>query len=66
MRRALRQAGLLDVIQSWVAAAGADAQDAWEYATVFERDNRLIAAAAQSLGKTSAEIDGLFSLAATF
>ena len=65
MRRALRRESLLDAISAWVAASGPDTQDAWEYTTTFERSNPLIAAAAAVLGKTSADIDNLFRLAAS-
>ena len=59
-RRALRAAGLLDQINAYVATQDADAQDAWEYATVIERNNPIIASAAAALGMTGEQIDGLF------
>jgi len=65
-RRALRAAGLFDAVAGWVAQQDADTQDAWEYATVIERDNALLAGAAAALGMTEEQIDQLFILAATF
>ena len=65
MRRALRQVGFMDAVQQWAASAGPDAQDAWEYAVAFERSNSSIVAAAAALGKTPAQIDDLFRLAAS-
>ena len=64
VRRALRQSGLFDLVQQWVSQAGPDAQDAWEYAISFDSQNALITAAAQALGRSPADIDDLFRLAA--
>ena len=66
MRRALRQQGLADAVAAYVAAQDADTQDAWEYAVEIRRTDALIVQAASALGKTEAEIDDLFRLAATF
>jgi hypothetical protein len=38
----------------------------WRHAGAFKRDNAFVLTAATALGKTSAEIDDLFRLAATF
>lgn len=65
MRRALRQQGLMDAVTAYVAVQDADTQDAWEYAVEIRRDDALIASAADALGKTPAEIDDLFRLAAS-
>ncbi len=65
IRRALRRSGLYDAVAGFVAAADSDVKDAWEYATEIDRHNPLINAAAAALGKTDAEIDALFSLAAS-
>jgi len=66
MRRALRAENLLDAITAYVAAQDADTQDAWEYAVEIRRDDALIAAAADALAKSDAEVDDLFRLAASF
>lgn len=66
MRRALRQQGLADAVAAYVAAQDVDTQDAWEYAVEIRRTDALIVQAASALGKTEAEIDDLFRLAATF
>lgn len=65
MRRALRVAGLKAGIESFLASAGEEAQEAWEYAVEIRRDDALVAAAAQALGKTAEELDELFRVAAT-
>lgn len=65
MRRALRAVGLKDGINAFLEATGEEAQEAWEYAVEIRRDDRLVAAAAEALGKTDEELDELFRLAAT-
>lgn len=64
-RKAINAAGLRSSIEAAVAASGQDAQDAWEYATVIERNNSIIASMAAGLGLTSTQIDDLFRTAAT-
>jgi hypothetical protein len=64
MRRALRRAGLHDLMAEYVATLGEEAHEAWEYATVIDRADPLLAAAAQALGKGAADLDALFILAA--
>jgi hypothetical protein len=58
-----------------VAALAANVPDAtqravalalWRHATAFRRDHATIALVSAALGKTSAEIDALFILAASF
>lgn len=65
MRKALRASGLHADVLAYVAGINDEAQEAWEYATVIERGNPLIVAAAQSFGKTDEEIDAMFRLAAS-
>lgn len=65
IRLALSQLGLRSAVEDYVAAADQAVKDSWEYTTEFDRNHPLIAAAAQALNKTDAEIDALFSLAAT-
>ncbi len=65
MRRALRQAGLKAQVDAFVAAAGEEAQEAWEYAVEVRRDDALVAAAAASVSMSSGALDNLFRLAAT-
>ena len=65
MRKALRRTGLRAAVVSYLDTADPEVVEAWEYATVIERDNAMIAGAAAALGKTPAEIDDLFRLAAT-
>jgi hypothetical protein len=60
-RRALRAAGLLPTVNAWVAAqADEDIKDAWEYASIIERNGPLTTGAALALGLTDAQLDGLF------
>lgn len=63
-RKALRQAGLSDAVNSAVAAAAPEAQDAWQYADFLTRDNPIIATLGTQLGMDSTTIDHLFVLAA--
>lgn len=63
-RRALRQAGLLDQVDTLVATLPPEARDEWEYGLAVERDNPVIAAVAAALGLTAAQVDDLFRAAA--
>lgn len=66
MRRVLLQQGLLNGVEAFVQSADLETQMAWEYAVQIDRNNALIAAAAGALGKTDAEVDDLFRLAASY
>jgi hypothetical protein len=65
IRLALNALNLRETVDAYVAAAGQDTKDSWEYATQIDRDNPLIAACAAALGKSEEEIDALFELAAS-
>lgn len=65
IRRALLAQGLLDEVQAFVEAADLETRMAWEYAIQIDRDNALIAAAAEAIGATDADVDDLFRLAVT-
>lgn len=60
-RLALLQAGKLDDIEAAVAQLGTAAQIEWEYAQTVERSHPLV----QSLGMSDAELDVLFTQAAS-
>ena len=64
-RRALRAAGLLDTVEGWLSGQDVTVKEAWEYAIVFERLDPIVMAAATALGLTDAQIDDLFTVAAT-
>src|SRR5574344_2694380 len=59
-RLALLNAGLLDDAEAAIAAAGREAQLEWEYASVVERSNPVIAIVQQQQGVTDEQIDDLF------
>lgn len=60
-RRAMRAAGLYaQVLAAVNASPDPDVKDSWEYATIWHRDARWIAALGTSLNLTSAQIDALF------
>ena len=63
-RLALLGAGLLDDVEAVITAAGREAQIQWEYASVVERSNPVIAIVQQQQGMTDAQIDDLFREAA--
>lgn len=65
-RRALRQAGLSTLVADWLETADDETREAWDYAVEVRRDDAILAAAAAALGLTSADLDELFRLAATF
>ena len=63
-RLALLKAGLLDDAEAAIASAGREAQLEWEYASVAERSNPVIAIVQQQQGVTDEQIDDLFREAA--
>jgi hypothetical protein len=63
-RLALLQAGLLDQVDTAVAAAGRAAQLEWEYATTIDRGSALVEGLAASVPLTEAQLDALFTAAA--
>ena len=63
-RLALLGAGLLDDVEAVITAAGREAQIQWEYASVVERSNPVIAIVQPQQGMTDAQIDDLFREAA--
>ena len=63
-RLELLSRGLLDDVEAMIAAAGREAQIEWEYASLVERGNLVIAGVQQQQGFTDAQIDDLFREAA--
>jgi hypothetical protein len=59
-KAALREAGLLDVVEAAVAAAGGRMQDAWVGASAWDRGSELLAAVISQLGLNPDEADRLF------
>ena len=55
---------LLDDVEAVITAAGREAQIQWEYASVVERSNPVIAIVQQQQGMADAQIDDLFREAA--
>ena len=64
-RLALLGAGLLDQVNTLLNTAGGVDLITWEYASVINRSDPMITNLAASLGLTSAQIDALFTGAAT-
>lgn len=62
-RKALRQAGVFEQVQAYVATLTPAEQDEWEYALEIRRDNAILVAGAAAL---SLDLDELFVLGATF
>lgn len=65
MRKALNQLGLRAGVEAAVAGADQTTKDGWEFATEFVRDDDLVQTMGAALGKTEAEMDQLFALAAS-
>lgn len=66
MLTALHRAGLLAAIKGAVAASGdIELQIAFDESQEFQRNNPFLATMAAALGKTDAEVDAIFALAAT-
>ena len=63
-RLELLSRGLLDDVEAMIAAAGREAQIEWEYASLVERGNPVIAVVQQQQGMTDEQIDDLFREAA--
>ena len=55
---------LLDDVEAVISAAGREAQIQWEYASVVERSNPVIAIVQQQQGMTDVQIDDMFREAA--
>lgn len=66
MLTALHRVGLLATIKGAVAASGdVELQIAFDESQEFQRNNPFLATMAAALGKTDAEVDAIFALAAT-
>ncbi|MFN0043747.1 MAG: hypothetical protein ACKVSF_11120 [Alphaproteobacteria bacterium] len=62
-RIALSRAGKLAAVEAAVAAVGGETKITWEYATQIERALPMLAALAQALGLSDADLDALFTVA---
>ena len=65
IRLAMTQTGIRSNVEAAVNAASQEVQDTYHYATEFRRDDPLIPPLAKQLGITDAQLDQLWSLAAT-
>lgn len=65
IRKALNATRLRDAVEAAVAAGSQDMKDGWEFATEIRRDDPLVITMGEVLGKTSKELDDLFTLAIT-
>lgn len=63
-RIALLAAGLLDQVETMVAASSREIQITWEFSLQIDRSSPLVDAMAASAGLTSAQVDDLFRSAA--
>ena len=66
IRRALNASGMRGMVEAALGSAPQDARDAWDYATEIKRDDATLNAMAAALGMTSAQVDDLFRLAASY
>lgn len=65
LRLALTATGLRAAVEAAVAGGDQNTKDTWEFSTECLRDNPLLVQMGAALGKTEAELDALFALAAT-
>lgn len=65
MHTALHRLGLLAPIKAYIAASGDIELEIAFQSPTFERSNALISDMAQAMGKTDAEVDAIFALAAS-
>jgi hypothetical protein len=66
IRRALNDAGLRATVEAAIAAADQATRDDWEFALEIRRDWPALAGMAAALGLTGAQVDTLFTQAATY
>lgn len=59
-RKVLNVHGLRAQVETAIAAAGADARDAWEWANAIQRDDPLVMSLTVGLGLTAEQVDALF------
>ena len=62
---ALREAGYLAAVKSWVASVGGELEIYWDTSPVFRRNHAFVESARVELGLTQQQMDQLFILAAT-
>lgn len=63
IRMAINMLGLREQVEAYVATLNQSEKDAWEYATVIERNNPILVNGAIAMGKTTEELDQVFILA---
>ena len=64
IRKALNAVGLRDAVESAVATStDITVKDGWEFATEFREDDVFVISLGAAMGKTSAEMHGVFLLA---
>ena len=64
-RLALVTAGVYESVQTAVTSVSDQARIEWEYATMIERNNPIIAEMQEALGMSDEDLDALFELAVT-
>lgn len=64
-RKILRLMGYMDELEALIADAPIEVQDAWQYASSFERNNPILLEFANDLHLDEEDIDNLFIQAAT-
>lgn len=62
-KAALREAGLLDVVEAAIAAEGGRVQDAWAGASEWSRGSDFLLSLATGLGLTTQQVDDMFRVA---
>jgi hypothetical protein len=65
-RKALRKAGLLSTVNTFIATQSDEVQETWEYCIAVYRNDPLIKSLQTELNLTDEQLDDLFRSAATF
>ncbi|NPU64593.1 hypothetical protein HL667_06250 [Bradyrhizobium sp. 83012] len=65
IRLAMTQVGVREQVEEYVKQAPIAVRDSWEYSTQLKQNDPMVVACMVALGKTQAELDALFELAAT-
>lgn len=65
VRQALNLSGHRAAVEGMIAASPIEINDAWKFASEFQRNNDMLVQMTAALGMTSAEVDDLFRLGST-
>lgn len=65
VRKVLTQFELRTQVEAAISQSDQNTKDAWQYASLFERDNAVLAVMALALGLSNLQIDSMFEIGIT-